>query len=59
MTSPDNGPGKYNIEIPIGGKAYTFGEKRETKVEDSLGPGQYSPEKADPLVKPASIAHKI
>ena len=32
-------------------KSFTIGERRETKVVETLGPGMYSPEKADAITK--------
>lgn len=58
-TDPNNGPGSYNVEVPAGSNAYTIGERREQKTQDTLGPGQYSPEKADGQVRPSSASYMI
>ena len=32
-------------------KSFTIGEKRETRIVESMGPGSYSPERADAITK--------
>ena len=47
-------PGQYDdgIRFNTSSKSYTIGEKRPEKVrETSVGPGAYSPEKADGQTK--------
>ena len=44
------GPGQYddrNYEISSKSKGFTIGEKRETRIESSVGPGAYDVETAD------------
>lgn len=36
-------------------KKMTIGEKREIKAVDTVGPGDYSPEKADFMIKVQSV----
>ena len=48
------GPGQYDdrsYDIANNMKSFTIGERRETKVVETLGPGMYSPEKADGITK--------
>ena len=48
------GPGQYddrNYEIASKTKSFTIGEKRQTRIVESMGPGAYSPERADTITK--------
>ena len=48
------GPGQYDdrsYDIANNMKSFTIGERRETKIIETAGPGMYSPEKADALTK--------
>ena len=50
----DVAPGQYDdgIRFNTNTKSFTIGEKRTEKVrEREVGPGQYSPERADALTK--------
>ena len=53
------GPGQYESGLKFGSdsKTFTMGEKREFKVVESVGPGQYEIERAEVLTK--SKAPKI
>ena len=49
-----NGPGQYDdrsYEFGKTTKSFTIGEKRETRIADGVGPGAYSPERADSQMK--------
>ena len=46
----DQAPGQYddrNYEFGRNSKGFTIGERRETRIEQTAGPGSYSPERAD------------
>ena len=48
------GPGQYddrNYDFGNKAKGFTIGEKRETRTVESMGPGAYSPERADTITK--------
>ena len=47
------GPGQYDDGNEFGRnvKTFTIGEKRYERVVETMGPGQYSPERADALTK--------
>ena len=50
----DVSPGQYddrNYQFGSNSKGFTIGEKRETRVTDSMGPGSYNPEKAEAMTK--------
>ena len=49
----DVAPGQYNHETRFGEetKSFRIGEKRETRIEMTAGPGQYSPERGDAMTK--------
>ena len=51
--NPNNGPGSYNVDFNFGLdlNRMTIGTKAESKTSLTVGPGSYSPEKADPIVK--------
>ena len=53
------GPGHYESDLKFAKdtKTFTIGEKREFKVTESVGPGQYEIERAEVLTK--SKAPKI
>ena len=42
-------PGQYDdgIRFNSGVKGFRIGEKREERIKESMGPGAYSPERAD------------
>ena len=46
-------PGQYDDGRTFGHdtKTFTIGEKRETKIVKTLGPGAYSPERADGVTR--------
>ena len=47
-------PGQYDdrsYEFGSKTKSFTIGEKRQTRVVESMGPGAYSPERADAVTK--------
>ena len=46
-------PGQYDdgIRFNSGVKSFKIGEKRETRVEQTAGPGTYEPTKAEGLTK--------
>ena len=46
-------PGQYDSDVRFGQntKSFTIGEKRETRVVETMGPGSYSPEVADRQTK--------
>ena len=57
----DLGPGQYDDRDYDWGnqsKGFTIGEKRETKIIETAGPGMYSPEKADAHTR-TKIAHSV
>ena len=48
------GPGQYddrNYEFGSQTKSFTIGEKRQERVVETMGPGQYSPERGESLTK--------
>ena len=48
------GPGQYddrNYEFSSNTKSFTIGEKRQEKIVETMGPGHYSPERADTVTK--------
>ena len=48
------GPGQYddrNYEIKNSTKGFIIGEKRAEKVKEGMGPGAYSPERAETITK--------
>ena len=47
------GPGQYDDGKSFGKetKTFTIGEKRYERVVETMGPGQYSPERADAMTK--------
>jgi len=48
------GPGQYddrNYEFGSNTKSFIIGEKRQERIVESMGPGQYSPERGDSLTK--------
>ena len=48
------GPGHYddrNYEIKNSSKSFIIGEKRAERVKEGMGPGAYSPERADTITK--------
>ena len=49
----DAAPGQYDdgIRFNTGVKSFKIGEKRETRIEQTAGPGTYEPERADSLTK--------
>ena len=49
----DVGPGQYDDgkQFDHGVKTFTIGEKRYERVVETMGPGQYSPERGDALTK--------
>ena len=49
----DVGPGQYDGFKQFGEetKTFTIGEKREDKVIESVGPGQYSPERSEVITQ--------
>ena len=52
-SNPNLGPGQYQENYQFGQdtKSFTIGEKRETRVSRTLGPGAYSPERADSITR--------
>ena len=49
------GPGQYddrNYEFGQQTKSFTIGEKRTERVVETMGPGSYSPERAEGVTKP-------
>ena len=46
-------PGQYDDGVRWNSnvKSFTIGEKRTERVRDGVGPGQYSPERADGITK--------
>ena len=44
------GPGHYN-EVKQTTKSFIIGEKRPEKIQSSMGPGAYSPERAETITK--------
>ena len=53
-SNPNLGPGLYddrNYDIANNTKSFTIGERRETRVSRTLGPGAYSPERADSITR--------
>jgi len=49
----DVAPGQYDDGIRFNSnvKSFKIGEKREERVVETMGPGAYSPERADALTK--------
>lgn len=49
----DVAPGQYDdgIRFNTNVKSFRIGEKRHEKVPEGMGPGEYSPERADLLTK--------
>ena len=49
----DVAPGQYDdgIRFNSNAKGFKIGEKRPEKVNEGIGPGGYSPERADGLTK--------
>lgn len=49
----DVAPGQYDdgIRFNSNTKSFRIGEKRPEKVKEGMGPGEYSPERADCLTK--------
>ena len=48
------GPGQYddrNYEVSKSTKGFIIGEKRAEKIQSSMGPGAYSPERAETITK--------
>ncbi len=55
---PNNGPGSYSPSKPFGadlGKI-TIGKKVDERIETSVGPGHYNPERSDSLTKPRTVS---
>jgi hypothetical protein len=48
------GPGQYASTAKFGddAKPFRIGEKRPEKLNDNVGPGHYSPERAESVTKP-------
>jgi hypothetical protein len=48
-SDPNLGPGTYNITDNLGDNLnnITIGHRRPAKTQTTIGPGEYSPEKAD------------
>lgn len=47
-------PGQYddrNYQFGSNSKGFTIGEKRETRIQETMGPGSYSPERAETMTK--------
>ena len=55
------GPGEYASNGKFGNdaKTFKFGEKRPEKSNDNVGPGHYSPERAELVTKPIAPSAKI
>ena len=53
----NNGPGQYDDGKDFGRdtKSFRIGEKRQERVVESMGPGQYSPERAEVLTKTKTV----
>ena len=49
----DVAPGQYDdgIRFNSNSKAFKIGEKRPERIKEGMGPGAYSPERADALTK--------
>ena len=49
----DVAPGQYDDGIRFNSnvKSFVIGEKRTEKIRESMGPGAYSPERADAMTK--------
>lgn len=50
----DVSPGQYddrNYQFGSNSKGFTIGEKRETRVSESMGPGSYNPERGESMTK--------
>ena len=56
-TATTVGPGEYEHSKQFGQetKSFTIGEKREFKTVETIGPGAYSPDRADGITKLRSI----
>jgi len=54
-------PGLYDDgkDFLSGAKGFTIGEKRPEKPNDNVGPGHYSPERAESITKPLAPSAKI
>ena len=50
---PNIGPGQYNDGKRFGSetKSFRIGEKRAERIQETMGPGAYSPERADGVTK--------
>ena len=55
------GPGRYGDRSNFGSnaKGFTIGERRETRVNETMGPGSYSPERADALTKTRTVTTTV
>ena len=61
MSELNLGPGQYEDRRQFGEdvKSFKIGERRTEKVVESLGPGAYSPERADSITRTKTVNVQI
>ena len=57
----DVSPGQYNDKVRFNSnsKSFTIGEKRVETVRETMGPGAYSPEKADAVTRTKQVSIRL